>query len=59
MGIGSKPLKRTEFTPDLRVIREQLARGESCPIPDPLADHRDWYDGTLIRNAVFPHPQTS
>ena len=54
-----KPLKRTEFTPDLRVIREQLARGEPFPIPDPLADHRDWYDGTLIRNAVFPHPRTT
>lgn len=54
-----KPLKRTEFTPDLRVIREQLSRGEPFPIPDPSADHRDWYDGTLIRNAVFPHSRSS
>lgn len=51
-----KPRKRTEFTPDLRSIRAGLSRGEPFPIPDPLADHRDWYDGTLVRNAVFPHP---
>lgn len=48
-----KPLKRTEFTPDLRMIREQLSMGAPFPIPDPLADHRDWYDGTLIRDAVL------
>jgi hypothetical protein len=49
-----KPRKRTEFTPDLRMIREQLARGEPFPIPDPYADHRDWYDGSLIRSSTFP-----
>lgn len=48
-----KPLKRTEFTPDLRMIREQLSVGAPFPIPDPLADHRDWYDGSLIRDAVL------
>jgi len=41
--------KRTEFTPDLRGLREHLARGGTFPIPDPGADHRDWYDATLIR----------
>lgn len=50
-----KLLRRTEFTADLRMIREQLLRGEPFPIPDPLVDHRDWYDGALIRNEVFPH----
>lgn len=50
-----KPRKRTEFTPDLRMIRAQLSRGEPFPIPDPRADHRDWFDGMLIRNSMFPH----
>lgn len=49
-----KPRKRTEFTPDLRALREQLARGEGFPIPDPQADHRDWYDGTRIQETVSP-----
>lgn len=48
-----KPLKQAEFTPDLRMIREQLLGGASFPIPDSLVDHRDWYDGTLIRDAVL------
>jgi hypothetical protein len=52
-----KPLKRTEFTPDLRMIRKQLSVGDTFPIPDPLVDYRDWYDGTLIRNAVSPPPR--
>lgn len=43
---------RTEFTPDLTAMRAALARGEGFPIPDPAADHRDWYDGTLIRDAL-------
>jgi hypothetical protein len=42
--------KRTEFTPDLRVIRAQLARGGEFPIPDPRVDYRDWYDGSPIRD---------
>jgi hypothetical protein len=41
--------KRTEFTPDLRAIRAELARGGSFPVPDPKVDYRDWYDGRLIR----------
>lgn len=40
---------RTEFTPDLREIRARLAAGESWSVPDPNGDHRDWYDGQLIR----------
>jgi len=43
--------KRTEFTPDLTALRSQLAKGGTFPIPDPKADHRDWYDGAPIRNA--------
>ncbi len=46
--------RRTEFTPDLRAIREQLARGGSFPIPDPRCDYRDWYDGASIRSAALP-----
>lgn len=49
-----KPRTRTEFTPDLRMIREQLLRGASFPIPDPLVEYRDWYDGSLIRSVVVP-----
>lgn len=40
--------KRTEFTPDLRKLRELVATGTPLPLPDP--DARDWYDGTLIRD---------
>lgn len=47
-----KKRKRAEFTPDLKAIRDQIARGGSFPIPDPSGDYRDWYDGTPIRNAV-------
>lgn len=43
--------KRTEFTADLRKLRALIARGEPLPIPDPNGDHRDWYDGSLIRSA--------
>lgn len=43
--------KRTEFTPDLTVMRAALARGGSFPIPDPNGDYRDWYDGALIKDA--------
>lgn len=51
-----KRRKRTEFTPDLRAIRSQVLRGGAFPIPDPRVDYRDWYDGTLIRDAV-PKPK--
>lgn len=49
-----KSRKRTEFTTDLRVLREQLARGGLFPIPDPWTDYRDWYDGERIRNLTAP-----
>jgi hypothetical protein len=49
-----KVRKRTEFTPDLRVIRAQLAQGGSFPIPDPGGDYRDWYDGEPIRSFATP-----
>jgi hypothetical protein len=39
----------TEFTSDLRELRRVLAAGGTFPIPDPNYDHRDWYDGQLIR----------
>jgi len=58
-----KKRKRTEFTPDLTKMRDDLARGGAFPIPDPAGDYRDWYDGTLIRDAVAPvsvaRPQAS
>ena len=46
-----KQRKRTEFTPDLTELRGQISRGMPWPIPDPRGDHRDWYDGELIRDA--------
>lgn len=40
--------KRTEFTPDLRVLRAARAAGNlSWPLPNP--EMRDWYDGQLVR----------
>jgi hypothetical protein len=42
--------KRTEFTPDLRALRETIAQGGTFPIPDPDGDYRDWYDGSPIRS---------
>ena len=42
--------KRTEFTPDLRAMRAQLARGGAFPAPDPNIEYRDWYDGSLIND---------
>lgn len=46
--------KRTELTPDLRAIRTSYRRTGVAPwpIPDPQAEHRDWYDGQLIREMV-------
>lgn len=41
--------KRSEFTPDLRALRDHIARGGAFPIPDPKGDHRDWYDNAPIR----------
>lgn len=42
--------KRTEFTSDLMKLRAVIADGGTFPIPDPISDHRDWYDGNLINN---------
>jgi len=44
--------RRTELTPDLRAIRSSLARGGSLPDVDASVEHRDWYDGQLIREMV-------
>jgi hypothetical protein len=43
--------KRTEFTPDLKKLRAELARGGSFPVPDPKADYRDWYDASPLKCA--------
>ncbi len=43
--------RRTEFTVNLTTLRTQLARGGTFPIPDPIGDHRDWFDGSRIREA--------
>lgn len=41
--------RRTEFTPNLRTLRTQRARGDlSWPMPDP--NMRDWFDGQLVRD---------
>lgn len=40
--------KRSEFTPDLRLLRDRLAQGGKFPIPDPRGDYRDWFDDTPI-----------
>jgi len=45
------PRKRTEFTPDLKKLRRLVDKKMSLPIPDPNGDHRDWFDGSLIRGA--------
>jgi glycosyltransferase involved in cell wall biosynthesis len=43
--------KHTEFTPDLRELRKALVKGIPFPTPDPNVVYRDWYDGSLIRDA--------
>jgi glycosyltransferase involved in cell wall biosynthesis len=40
----------TEFTSDLRALRELAQAGKPLPIPDPSIDYRDWYDGAPIRD---------
>jgi hypothetical protein len=50
--------KRTEFTPDLSALREQLAVGQEFPLPSP--DTIDWYDGTRIKGAALsPHERVA
>ena len=39
---------RTEFTPDLRAIRADLASGKGWPIPDPKMIYVDWFDSEAI-----------
>lgn len=41
--------KRTEFTPDLRQLRQALAAGDTDPFPRPDRDMKDWWDGQLVR----------
>lgn len=47
-------LRRTEFTPDLRVLRERVLAGQPdpFPIPDPSHDYRDWWDRQLVRETT-------
>lgn len=44
--------KRTEFTPDLTQLREQVAAGQPLPFPDPTVC--DWFDGAPLRGASIP-----
>ncbi len=46
--------KRTEHTPDLAALRRELAAGGAFQVPDPAGDHRDWYDGELVRDMIKP-----
>ncbi len=41
---------RTEMTPDLRELRRRIAAGEGFPD----VDHRDWFDGQMIRDMTPP-----
>jgi hypothetical protein len=45
---------RTEFTPDLRELRNRILSGERDPFPMPDPDMRDWYDGELVRDMQPP-----
>lgn len=40
---------RTEFTTDLRALRQRITDGGRFPDVDPEAAHLDWYDGKPIR----------
>lgn len=46
---------RTEFTPDLRGIRAEIAAGGRFPDVDQHAPHLDWHDGQPIRE-MAPSP---
>ena len=43
-------LARTEFTPDLRALRDLIAAGGEFPAVDPDGDHRDWHDGRRLQD---------
>ncbi len=45
---------RTEMTPDLRELRRRIAAGEGFPDVDQDVDHRDWFDGQMIRDMTPP-----
>jgi hypothetical protein len=45
-------LKRASHPRDLRKIRDAAIRGEPWPVP--TGPDRDWYDGTLLRDEVWP-----
>ena len=51
--------KRTEFTTNLRWLRDRLLQGGSFPIPDPDFDYRDWYDDSPIRSWSVPDSSSS
>ena len=44
--------RRTELTPDLTAIRAELAAGGDFPVPDPVTEYRDWFDGQLIHEMI-------
>ena len=44
---------RTEFTPDLRKMRDDLASGGTFPDVDRSADHLDWFDDQPIRDLTL------
>ena len=43
------PLKRTEFTPELKKLRRLARKKKPLPIPGPSGGYRDWYDDSPIR----------
>jgi hypothetical protein len=43
--------KRTEFTPDLKMLRKLVGKKKPLPSPDPRGACLDWYDGSSIRGA--------
>jgi hypothetical protein len=45
-------LKRTEFTPNLSAIREDLRSGRGFPTHLPESDPVDWFDGQKIREMI-------
>lgn len=45
---GAKRFEHSWGHWNLREIREQVLNGGAFPIPDPNAEYRDWFDGSLI-----------
>jgi len=46
--------RTTEFTPNLRALRAHLTAGGRFPDVDRAVEHRDWYDGQLIKDMEPP-----